>query len=88
MPGSELAELNKAWPTQPIPVKPPPFARQSMRRDEITDVTPESHAECLQILGDASPQNMFTPWSSKMALSFPGDNGGDQLGKRFLRSQG
>ena len=37
-------------PTQPVPVKPPPVARQSMTRDEITAVTPESRAECLEMV--------------------------------------
>ena len=38
VPKSEV-EGEQAWPTQPRPVKPPPYARQSMRRDELTDVT-------------------------------------------------
>jgi len=30
----------QTWPTQPFPVKPPSFARQTFRFDELTDVTP------------------------------------------------
>src|SRR6266851_773250 len=30
-----------AYPTQPRPLKPPPYARQQMTPDELTDVTPE-----------------------------------------------
>ena len=36
-------------PTQPYPLKPPPLARQSMTAAELTDVTPESHAECVAL---------------------------------------
>lgn len=39
-----------AHPTQPIPVKPPPFIRQSMSPDELTDVTPESRAFCAKVV--------------------------------------
>ena len=49
------------WPTQPHPVKPPPFTRQSMTRDEITDVTPESRAECMTLLEDAQIEGPLVP---------------------------
>ena len=35
-------------PTQPRPVRPKAFIRQSMRADELTTVTEESRAECLE----------------------------------------
>ncbi len=70
----------QAWPTQPFPLKPPPYARQSMNLDDITNVTPESRAECLQILDDATPKDMYTPWGSNLIVSFPGDNGGTNWG--------
>ncbi len=34
----------ETWPTQPIPVKPPPFTRQVFTKDLITNISPESHA--------------------------------------------
>jgi glucose dehydrogenase len=37
----------ESWPTQPFTTKPPPLIRLSMTRDEITNVTPESHQYCL-----------------------------------------
>jgi glucose dehydrogenase len=43
-----------AWPTQPVPVLPPPFARQSMKPEELTDVTPESRQECSEMTKDAN----------------------------------
>jgi len=69
------------WPTQPFPAKPPPFARQSMTRDEITDVTPESRAECLEMVKDAIVEGpLFRPIQRKLTVMFPGTNGGSNWG--------
>ena len=35
------------WPTQPLPLKPPPFSRQALTEEEVTDVSPESRAAVL-----------------------------------------
>jgi glucose dehydrogenase len=70
----------QAWPTQPRPVKPSPYARQSMRRDELTDVTPESRAYCAKLLEGAVTADIFTPVGLKPTLLFPGTNGGANWG--------
>ena len=71
----------ESWPTQPFPMKPPPFARQSMTRDEITDVTPESREECLEMIKDAYVEGpMFRPIGTRMTVMFPGTNGGANWG--------
>jgi quinoprotein glucose dehydrogenase len=68
-------------PTQPHPVKPPTVARQSMTRDEITDVTPESRAECLEMVKDAVIEGpLFRPIQRKLTVMFPGTNGGPNWG--------
>ena len=68
-------------PTQPHPVKPPPFARQSMTRNEITTVTPESRAECLEALRDAVIEGpLFRPIGEELRVMFPGTNGGSNWG--------
>jgi glucose dehydrogenase len=68
-------------PTQPFPVKPPPFARQSMTRDELTTVTPESRAECLGKIKDAELEgNLYRPVTEKPTVYFPGTNGGANWG--------
>ena len=43
VPPSPLAD-ERAWPTQPIPVKPAPFARQVFREEDITTISPTAHA--------------------------------------------
>ena len=71
----------ETWPTQPVPVKPPPFARQSVTPDDITDVTPESRQECLEILGDADVDvKIYDPFSEQDAIIMPGLNGGTNWG--------
>ncbi|HTM47501.1 MAG TPA: PQQ-binding-like beta-propeller repeat protein, partial [Bryobacteraceae bacterium] len=79
MPPSQL-EGEEAAPRQPIPLKPAPYARQSMRRDELTDVTPESRAFCAKQLEGATIGTLYTPFSSKPMVLFPGNNGGANYG--------
>jgi len=65
-----------AWPTQPFPVKPPPLARISVTRRDITTVTPESRRYCLENLGSALPGRIFNPWRKELTLEVPGTLGG------------
>ena len=68
-------------PTQPKPVLPKPFIRQSMREDEITTVTAESRAECLEMLEGASIEGpLFRPRLRQRTVFFPGTNGGSNYG--------
>ena len=68
-------------PTQPKPVLPKPFIRQSMRKDEVTTVTPESRAECLEMLEGASIEGpLFRPRLRQRTVFFPGTNGGSNYG--------
>lgn len=70
-----------SWPTQPFPQAPPPFARQSMRADELTAVTPESRAECEALIRDATVDGrVFDPITEKPRVMFPGTNGGSNWG--------
>jgi quinoprotein glucose dehydrogenase len=66
----------QAWPTQPFPLKPPPFARQSMRPDELTDVTPDSRAFCAKLMEGAVLGGLYTPIGLRPTILFPGTNGG------------
>src|SRR5262249_59188829 len=79
VPKSDL-DSEQAWPTQPRPVKPPPYARQQMRPDELTDVTPESRAYCSKLAEGAVFGNIFTPIGVKPTVLFPGTNGGANWG--------
>jgi glucose dehydrogenase len=70
-----------SWPTQPFPVKPPPFARQSMKLSEMTTVTPESRAECMEMIKDAVVEGrLYDPIGERPTVMFPGTNGGSNWG--------
>lgn len=68
------------WPTQPVPVKPPPFARQSFKREDLTNVTPETRAFCEKLIEGAVFGDLYTPIGEKPTVLFPGTNGGTNWG--------
>jgi len=70
----------QTWPTQPFPVKPPPYVRQTFSFDELTDVTPESRAECLKLAEGAVTGPMFRPNGLENTIMYPGTNGGANWG--------
>jgi quinoprotein glucose dehydrogenase len=51
----------RAATTQPIPTKPPAFARQGFTEDDVIDFTPELKAEALKIISEYETGPMFTP---------------------------
>jgi glucose dehydrogenase len=65
-----------SWPTQPIPVKPPPLSRSSIRAEDISDVTPESHAACAAMFSKLENHGRYTPYGTRPTLVFPGTLGG------------
>jgi glucose dehydrogenase len=68
-------------PTQPFPVKPPPLARISMTPDDLTDVTPESRAECAEMTEGADLEvEIYDPLGDTNQALFPGLNGGTNYG--------
>ncbi|HYO83456.1 MAG TPA: PQQ-binding-like beta-propeller repeat protein [Bryobacteraceae bacterium] len=80
IPASEV-KGEQTWPTQPVPLKPKPFARQSMRLDELTTVTKESRDECLEkIKGAEVAGDLYRPVTEKPTVFFPGTNGGANWG--------
>jgi glucose dehydrogenase len=70
----------QTWPTQPFPVLPPPVIRQTFSPGELTDLTPESRAECKKLMGDAGPGGLYHPWGLENTIVFPGTNGGTNWG--------
>ncbi|HEY0377284.1 MAG TPA: pyrroloquinoline quinone-dependent dehydrogenase [Pyrinomonadaceae bacterium] len=66
------------WPTQPFPLKPPALARQTMTRDEVSRVTPESERYCTELFDRLVVVNkgLYTPAGVEPTLMFPGFHGG------------
>jgi quinoprotein glucose dehydrogenase len=65
-----------ASPTQPVPLRPPPLARQSITRGEISTVTPEANRYCTELFDSARAGPLFTPPGLTLTLTFPGTLGG------------
>lgn len=74
IPGERLS------PTQPIPVKPPPFARQGLSEDELIDFTPQLKAKAREILSQYRYGDIYMPPSLAEA-----DDG--TFGTLFMPSQ-
>ncbi|MDQ8199362.1 PQQ-binding-like beta-propeller repeat protein [Pelagicoccus enzymogenes] len=70
----------QAWPTQPLPVKPAPFARQQFSADQITDISPESQREVMDRFVTLRPHMPFMPPSKEGTIIFPGFDGGGEWG--------
>lgn len=70
----------RAWPTQPFPLKPPPYTRQAFTEDELTNISPEAHAHALAQFKKLKSGNMWNPPSLQGTLVFPGLDGGSDWG--------
>jgi len=68
------------WPTQPIPTKPPPFARQRFDEADITDISPEAYAYVLERFRQVRSDGPFVPPSTQGTIVFPGFDGGGEWG--------
>jgi glucose dehydrogenase len=76
MPGEE------AWPTQPFPVAPPPFARQKFTEKDLSPFI-EDPAELARFRDDmlsARNEGLFTPPGRRNTVEMPGNNGGANFG--------
>jgi len=94
-PASDL-EGEEAWPTQPLPVKIPPFARQQFTEDLINDMFPNSKAllawsplqkdkvsdkTVKEMWSTLNSNGQFQPPSDKIkTITFPGLDGGGEWG--------
>ena len=67
-------------PTQILPTDPPPFARQQVTPDILTDRTPAAHAAALAQFAKLLVGPQFTPPSFQGTVMFPGFDGGGEWG--------
>lgn len=79
VPPSKL-EGELASPTQPIPVKPPPFARNRVTESDLTNRTPEAHEYAKLIWSQSLEGEPFVPPSEEGTILFPGFDGGGEWG--------
>jgi glucose dehydrogenase len=75
MPGEE------AWPTQPFPTWPPPYARQKFTVDDLRpSLSTEDRAKFRDAILSARNEGLFTPPSTRGTIEMPGNNGGANFG--------
>src|SRR5947209_17182765 len=75
MPGEE------AWPTQPFPSKPAPFARQRFTVDDLSPyLEPEERDRLRTQILKARNRGLFEPPSTEDTVEMPGNNGGANFG--------
>jgi quinoprotein glucose dehydrogenase len=71
----------KSAKTQPFPMKPAPFARQSFTEKDINPYLPEAEQQRLrQLLRSVRNDGLFTPPSLEGSIELPGHNGGANWG--------
>jgi len=71
------------WPTQPMPVSPPPLARLTYSAADINDLTPAMKAVCQRLTDEMHvvPARMFQPPRADSAVNFfPSSLGGVDWG--------
>jgi quinoprotein glucose dehydrogenase len=67
-------------PTQPFPLKPPPLARMTWKKDEIASFTPEHRQYCEALFKNAQNDGPFAPVRMTDTVIFPGPDGGFNWG--------
>jgi glucose dehydrogenase len=72
-------------PTQPIPVVPPPFARQSFTEKDVNPyLAAEEQAAVRELLKNSRNEGIYTPPSMKGSVQMPGHNGGANWGSSAI----
>ena len=70
----------RASETQPMPLRPPPFARQTLTESTLTNRTPAAHQAALATFRQYGAAGMFQPPSQEGVVVFPGYDGGGEWG--------
>ena len=68
--------VERSWPTQPIPVAPPPITRSSVSENELANLSPESAKYCRELLASSRHDGAYTPFGSTPTVNFPSTIGG------------
>lgn len=66
------------WPTQPVPLKPAPFARQTMTEADVNPNSPDRDSLLAQFRRVG--KRFYEPISKRGSLMFPGTDGGAEWG--------
>ncbi len=80
-PASDIP-IEQAWPTQTVPLLPPPFTRQEVTYDDLTTLSPESRAEAIRRFLE-SRSGWFTPISPQGTILYGVYGGAEWPGASF-----
>lgn len=72
-------EGEEAWPTQPFPIKPEPFARQYMSANDLNRLS-DDYEHLLRRFMQARSGGQYEPPSTEGTIIFPGFDGGGEWG--------
>ena len=71
----------KAWPTQPFPTRPEPFAVQEFSLDDVNPHLPEEEQDSLRrYMASMKNMGLFTPPDTIPTMQMPGNSGGANWG--------
>jgi len=79
VPASDL-EGEQTWATQPIPLAPKPFARQSISLSDLADLTASAHGAEVERFRTLRHEALFAPPSREGTVLLPGFDGGGEWG--------
>ena len=83
---ASVMEGEEAWPTQPVPRLPKPFARQQLTEDDITRFSGKRDS-LLQVFRNSN-KGAFHPLEFKPTILFPGADGGAEWGGAAVAPDG
>lgn len=70
----------ETWPTQPFPVKPLPFVRQTFSEKDVTDISDSASQFVREKIKQARTGAIFTPPDTAGVVQLPGTRGGAEWG--------
>ncbi|HEX5152993.1 MAG TPA: PQQ-binding-like beta-propeller repeat protein [Parafilimonas sp.] len=77
----------QSWPTQPLPEKPAPYARQFVTENDINPYAANKDS-LIAILKQSRSEGPFTPLSEKGTIIYPGLDGGGEWGGAAVDEDG
>jgi quinoprotein glucose dehydrogenase len=75
VPASDLPGEH-AWPTQPVPLRPPPLLPWRLGEDDLWEADPDRLRACRELLRGLRNEGVFTPPSVSGSLLYPSTAGG------------
>ena len=69
-----------AWPTQPMPLAPAPFARQAIGDSDLTELSQAAHDQALARFRTMQHASLWSPPSREGTVILPGFDGGGEWG--------